>query len=220
MIPPAVKARLYDLGAASPLIVWYAMAVAGLVPRIGSELAQPMSLRLFLQVTAEIVTVVFLGVQMLLFFIRRLPLAKEEGWLPRLCAIVGANLPLALLALPRVQHGLALTAVGYVLVIAGTAGAVIIALWLGRGFSILPQARRLVTDGPYRRIRHPLYLAEQLVTFGSMWQFQQPWSALIALASFAAQFPRMHFEEHILARTFPEYRAYCARTWRLIPGLY
>jgi protein-S-isoprenylcysteine O-methyltransferase Ste14 len=220
MIPPTVKARVYDLGAASPLIVWYAMAVAGLAPRIGSELAQAMSLRLFLQVTAEIVTVVFLGVQMLLFFIRRLPVAKEAGWLPRLCAIVGANLPLALLALPRAQHGLVLTAVGYILVIAGTAGAVVVALWLGRGFSILPQARRLVTDGPYRRIRHPLYLAEQLVTFGAMWQFQQPWSALIALASFAAQFPRMHFEEHILARTFPEYGAYCARTWRLIPGLY
>jgi protein-S-isoprenylcysteine O-methyltransferase Ste14 len=179
-----------------------------------------MSLRLVFQVTAEIVTVVFLGVQMLLFFIRRLPVAKEEGWLPRLCAIVGANLPLAFLGLPRVQHGLVLTAVGYVLVIAGTVGAVVVALWLGRGFSILPQARRLVTGGPYRRVRHPLYLAEQLVTFGAMWQFQQPWSALIAVASFTAQFPRMHFEEHILARTFPEYRTYYARTWRLIPGLY
>ena len=36
----------------------------------------------------------------------------------------------------------------------------------------------------------------------------------------AAQFPRMHFEEDILRKTFPEYELYCGRTWRLIPGLY
>ena len=43
---------------------------------------------------------------------------------------------------------------------------------------------------------------------------------LIALASIAAQFPRMHYEEEILRASYPGYAAYEARTKRLIPGIY
>jgi protein-S-isoprenylcysteine O-methyltransferase Ste14 len=77
-----------------------------------------------------------------------------------------------------------------------------------------------VTAGPYRVVRHPLYLAELVATCGIMLQFRQPWSALVTLAVVAAQFPRMHFEEEILGETFPAYRAYKAKTARLIPGVY
>jgi protein-S-isoprenylcysteine O-methyltransferase Ste14 len=91
---------------------------------------------------------------------------------------------------------------------------------LGRAFSILPQARQFVSSGPYRFVRHPLYLAEQIATWGLMLQFEQPWAVLIALGSLALQFPRMRFEEEILQQVFPDYALYAARTRKIVPGIY
>jgi protein-S-isoprenylcysteine O-methyltransferase Ste14 len=106
------------------------------------------------------------------------------------------------------------------LVIAGAVASTYVGGWLGRSFSIFPQARHLVTRGPYRFIRHPLYVAEQIATFGVMLQFAQPWSIVVALASVATQFPRMHYEEQVLSEAYPSYRDYAARTARLIPHIY
>jgi protein-S-isoprenylcysteine O-methyltransferase Ste14 len=215
------KARLYDLAAASPLIVWYAFAIGGLAMQIAAQFAVSTdTAHLVLAVGAKIASAVFLGLQIVLFVIRRLPVGKAEGWWPRIVAVFGANAAIVFLALPRVELSPLMNVVSSVLIIGGSACAVVVASRLGRSFSVLPQARALVTSGPYRFIRHPLYLAEQIATFGVMWQFQQPWAVMVAILSFAAQFPRMHYEEQILAQTFPSYRAYAEQTARLIPGVY
>jgi len=80
------------------------------------------------------------------------------------------------------------------------------------------RARLFVISGPYKIVRHPLYLSEDIGTFALAMQFKQPWAILIALESLAAQVPRMRYEEQILRATFPELKAYAARTWRLLPG--
>jgi protein-S-isoprenylcysteine O-methyltransferase Ste14 len=95
---------------------------------------------------------------------------------------------------------------------------VLVLVWLGRGFAIFPQARRLATGGPYRLVRHPLYLCEQISLFGICVPYLQPWAFLIVLIGFGLQFPRMAYEEDILARTFPRYADYAARTSKIIPG--
>jgi protein-S-isoprenylcysteine O-methyltransferase Ste14 len=104
------------------------------------------------------------------------------------------------------------------LVFCGALGSAIVLAWLGRGFSIFPQARLLETHGPYRLVRHPLYLCEQISLFGVCMQYLQPWSFLIVLAGFGLQFPRMAYEEDILAQVFPLYADYAARTPKIIPG--
>lgn len=215
--------KLYDLAAASPLILFYGFAIVGLWPQIGRELSaylRAQDVAAGLSGAAKLATLIFLAVQMVLFLIRRLPERSADGFLPRAAAVFGANLNFAFLLLPRARIGLPLEAISTALVLAGTIAAIMVAIWLGRGFSILPQARRLVTSGPYRVIRHPLYLAEQVATFGAMLQFREPWAILLALAVFAAQFPRMHYEERVLSQAYPEYRDYAARTARLIPGVY
>ena len=89
--------------------------------------------------------------------------------------------------------------------------------YLRRNLSIIPEARKLTTGGPYRLVRHPLYFAEiaaavALVLSGP---FLTP---VIALAVFVLmQNLRARFEERLLAANFTDYAAYARRTRRLIP---
>ena len=98
------------------------------------------------------------------------------------------------------------------------------ALWgilhLRRCLSIIPEARRLVTSGPYRLVRHPLYLAEQIAAIGCAMQFWSIGAVILLLVQFGFQLRRMANEERVLERHFPEYTRYRQTTARLIPGIY
>lgn len=215
--------RWFDLLATSPLVLFYALAIGGYVLHtihILQELVVRFDWLRAAEVASQIATAGFLGIQVVLFLIRTLPVQKAPGIVPRMAAIVGANLPFLFLTISRVDHGMAVKMLSFFLTASGVGASIYCVLYLGRSFSILPQARRLVTSGPYRFIRHPLYVAEQTATLGVMLQFAQPWAFLVMLASLAAQFPRMHYEEKVLGTTFPDYGAYMDRTVRLVPGIY
>ncbi|MGZ5935613.1 MAG: methyltransferase family protein [Rhizomicrobium sp.] len=220
---PFLESKTFDVLATAPLIVWYGFAVAGIgirSVRLISDLPSWPDWHVLIDLGSQLATALFLGLQVVLFLVRRLPLAKAPGIAPRIAGVVGANLALAFLALPRASLSPPIEALSTTIVLLATLASVVVAFRLGRAFSILPQARSFVASGPYRLIRHPLYLAEQIGTWGLMLQYVQPWAVLIALASLAAQFPRMHYEEQILHETFPEYAAYASRTKRLVPGVY
>jgi protein-S-isoprenylcysteine O-methyltransferase Ste14 len=110
--------------------------------------------------------------------------------------------------------------VATVLVLVGTAAGIITLMRLGRSFSMMAEARRLVTSGPYRFVRHPLYLAEELAIIGLSMQFFSAAAAFVLFVQIAFQLRRMHNEEAVLEETFPEYAAYRRRTARLLPGIY
>ena len=77
-----------------------------------------------------------------------------------------------------------------------------------------------MTASPYKHIRHPLYLTEQIALFGVMLQYQQPWALLIALAFLALHLRRMDYEERVLREAYRAYSEYAAPTARLIRGIY
>jgi protein-S-isoprenylcysteine O-methyltransferase Ste14 len=106
------------------------------------------------------------------------------------------------------------------LILGGNVFAVYILTRLGRSFSILPEGRKLVTAGPYKIIRHPLYVAEAMATLGTMILFFSPAAVALVIAQTATQLGRIHYEEIVLRKTFPEYSAYARTTARLIPGIY
>jgi protein-S-isoprenylcysteine O-methyltransferase Ste14 len=220
---PFTQSRAFDLLAAAPLVVWYCFSLVGIMIESRPQIVQiftHMDFRILLELGSQLASMVFLGLQIVLFLIRKLPVEKAAGWPPRVAGLVGSNLQLLFLALPRSHLATLIEVISTSLVILGTSAAIYAAVHLGRSFSILPQARHLVTRGPYTIIRHPLYLAEQVATWGVMLQFIQPWALLLAIASFTAQFPRMHYEEQVLQTAFPAYPAYAAHTRRFIPGIY
>ncbi len=173
-----------------------------------------------LHVAATASNMLYFGLVIVIVFLRRMPLAKSDRLFPRGLALVSANLTVVLLLLPRATIPIAIEGLSTLLTAGATLAEVGILFWLGRSFSLLPEARRLVMTGPYRHIRHPLYLAGLIGSLGAMLQFRQPWALLIVLVTFGLQLKRMDYEEEVLARTFPEYADYVGRTWRLLPRVY
>ena len=84
----------------------------------------------------------------------------------------------------------------------GTSLSFVVLRWLGKSFSILAEARRLVTEGPYRIVRHPLYLCEGVALVGVTLQVLSPLAVLIAIAVVMVQCRRMINEEAILKAGF------------------
>ncbi len=156
-----------------------------------------------------------------LYILRLNPVSRFAGAWPCAAAILGGFLMSALVLLrPRTDLPIAVQIAASVLVLAGNIFAVLIMVRLGRSFSILPQARRLVTTGPYKIVRHPLYLAEAIATLGALINFISPWALLLVAVQIVLQLVRIRYEERVLSETFPEYAAYAKTTARLIPGIY
>jgi protein-S-isoprenylcysteine O-methyltransferase Ste14 len=174
----------------------------------------------WLKVSAHVATMLFLALIAVMTLARRRPLRKSEGWLPRIAALAGLLMLYALLLFPRAAPDPAWDASALGLLVAGHFMCAVSLSQLGRSFSVMPEARRLVTEGVYSRIRHPLYLAEGIATLGVLLQYRSAGAALLVAAQFAVQLWRMHEEEKVLEAEFPDYAQYRRRTARLVPGVY
>jgi protein-S-isoprenylcysteine O-methyltransferase Ste14 len=212
--------RAFDRAFAIPLALLYAFALGGDVILIARQSHTAAGWRDGLTIADEAATMAFFGLQIVLLLVRHLPVAKSQGVWPRAVAVAGANFNFALLLLPRATLGAGWTIAAAVLTIGGTTAALAVLAWLGPAFSIFPEARKLVVKGPYRYVRHPLYLTEIVTTLGIMLGFRQPWAALVALGTIAFQFQRMAYEETVLREAYPAYDAYSRTTARLLPGIY
>ena len=158
---------------------------------------------------------------LLSFHLARLrPVKKSQGLLPRFAALAGLTLGYLLLLLPRAEPDVLYQTASATIIGIGGFLCVAVVMQLGRSLSIMPEARRLVTHGFYRHIRHPLYLVEQIVSLGIFLQFRSLEAAVVLLANLAFQFWRMIEEEKVLVAAFPEYENYRRRTARVIPGIY
>jgi protein-S-isoprenylcysteine O-methyltransferase Ste14 len=89
------------------------------------------------------------------------------------------------------------------------------------GLVAIQPGHTLVTTGIYRVVRHPSYLGLLVGSIGWGLAFRSAVGVLLALALVPPLLARIRAEERLLRAEFgAEYRAYCERTPRLIPGLF
>lgn len=155
------------------------------------------------------------------FTLVRCPAVKRaDGWAPRGAALLGTFAVLGFGLLPPAPVSAAWHLVAALLFLTGTILAVVVLMRLGRSLTIMPEARRLVTGGPYRFVRHPLYLVEELAAIAGFIEAFSLAAALLFAAQLALQLCRIANEEAVLEAAFPDYARYKATTARLLPGLW
>jgi protein-S-isoprenylcysteine O-methyltransferase Ste14 len=136
------------------------------------------------------------------------------AWLLAAAAMIGLYLSHALLGAGPVA-------------IAVQASAVLLMLWARwifgrRSFhaAATPTAGGLVTTGPYRYLRHPIYAAVIYFTWAGAASHARPATLTLAAVATLGLGIRMALEERYLRRTYPDYAIYAAATARLLPGLF
>jgi protein-S-isoprenylcysteine O-methyltransferase Ste14 len=93
-------------------------------------------------------------------------------------------------------------------------------LSLGRRFGVFPALRGLMTRGPYRLVRHPMYLAYMLADIGYNVQEWNTGTALLVMAGWASLIYRIHAEERILSQSTGWSTFTASVRYRLIPGIW
>ena len=210
--------KLFDGLAGLPLLVWFGFSALSLRPNLVRDgeaiLAGEGGLLVGLRFFSLLFSILFCLLTVWLLLVRDKPVRRIGGALPRICAVAGTFLGVSILRLPVAELDLPLQALAFFLTGLGSALSFYVLSKLGKSFSIIPEARRLVTAGPYALARHPLYAAEIVTVLGLILQYRQPWAAALGVATIALQVTRTLFEEQVLGEAFPEYADYRTRVKR------
>lgn len=90
-------------------------------------------------------------------------------------------------------------------------------------FNIRPEPKasgRLVTGGPYRYVRNPMYSALLLFAAAEVVAYADPWKIACWIILALVLLAKALLEERGLRAAFPGYAAYAKRVRRFIPGLF
>lgn len=185
----------------------------------GRSLAAGVSAMATLRLLTQVLSLSYFGLLAFLYVVR---LPRRSGRRDPLTAAVALFSSFAVMTiglLPDRQTRPELEGLAAALVAGGAAYAIWALAHLRRSFSILPEARRLVTTGPYRLSRHPLYLGEGLACLGLLIPVAGPSAIALAMVNLGTQLLRIRWEEKVLAAEFPGYAHYARKVPRYVPFL-
>lgn len=168
----------------------------------------------------HLLIVCFFVLIIFLYFLRSPTKSTSRSHVPNFVAVVASFIPFALpfLGKPAVNKPEILL-VANVIIIMGIVLSIYALGSLGKSFSIIPQARKLIETGPYRVVRHPLYVSELIGVFGLVLAGLTVLKVIVFLILVVLQVYRAFQEEKVLTNVFPDYREYSSRTARFIPGI-
>jgi len=152
---------------------------------------------------------------------RRPPDMQDRSFLSGAAVVVAYAYPYAQVAyLKWVPGDPAWPTAGLVLLTLAACLSLVSLLTLGKRFGIRPAMRGLATRGPYRLVRHPMYLAYLLSDIGYNLQEWNFGTVLLVMTGWTSLLYRIHAEERILSRHagWPAYVGLVR--YRLLPGFW
>jgi protein-S-isoprenylcysteine O-methyltransferase Ste14 len=174
--------------------------------------------------TLEIVDWIYLSQHVVVLTIaltRRRPQSQDRTLPSSLAVLVAYTYPYAqMIYLERVPGYVVSPEAGLVLVVVGALLSLASLLSLGRSFGNRPALRALATLGPYRLVRHPMYLSYVLADIGYNLKEWNLGTVLLVLAGWGALVYRIVAEERILARDSGWVTYQAVVPYRLVPGVW
>jgi protein-S-isoprenylcysteine O-methyltransferase Ste14 len=154
-------------------------------------------------------------------FTRLAPKVQDLAFPSSLAVLVAYAYPYAQVAYLRWAPGIpAWPEVGLVLVMLGACLSFASLLSLGRWFGVWPALRGLETRGPYRFVRHPMYLGYVLADIGYNLYEYNFGTVLLVISGWASLIYRIRAEERMLSQD-AGWSSYVASVrYRLLPGLW
>jgi protein-S-isoprenylcysteine O-methyltransferase Ste14 len=215
--------RLYDWSMRLPIFLYSLYALVHDVINFSQQFAQDPAAwahadaGVMIATQARVSQWMFIALLATLPLFRHRPVAKSSTWLPRFAALVTVCIPPFCVLLERAPPDLWCNLLAMIAGLSASILGVLTLSFLGRSFSVMPEARRLVTAGPYAIVRHPLYLFELLGVVGILLQVRSLPGLLLLLLTVTLQIARAQWEEAVLARAFPEFADYRRKVPFLIP---
>src|ERR1700682_5459727 len=167
----------------------------------------------------RILTVAFFAFLVAIYAIRSKAIAKDHNPVAVVAALTGSFVLYGLFLIPGQGRSTSVwvLAASDLCLAFGMILALYSLTYLGKRFSIVPEARGLVTSGPHQLVPHPIYLGQIIAGVGLVLPTLFTLHILLFAVFLGAQIMRTHFEERILRGTYPQYEAYATHTRRLIP---
>jgi protein-S-isoprenylcysteine O-methyltransferase Ste14 len=154
------------------------------------------------------------------YLLRTREAATDTSGPARFVAIAATFSPFLMPLWPARQASTRLEVLASALLLVGLVGCVWSLRHLWRSFSVIPQARTLVSSGPYRFVRHPLYTTEIVANLGMAVHYGRPFHWVVLVLLVAGQVYRARREERLLVAHVPGYLSYRNRTSSLVPGVW
>lgn len=154
----------------------------------------------------------------ILFVIRMEPIVQSTSVKHWFFAIGGSFTPLFLV--PAENYNFTLFAISIPFTVLGMSFSIISLLYLGRSFGVIASKRKIKVNGPYKYVRHPMYLGEALWFSSILIYNPSLLNMAIFIVNISCQLQRIKEEEKVLI-TADSYILYRQRVkYRLIPGFY
>jgi protein-S-isoprenylcysteine O-methyltransferase Ste14 len=207
------RARLYDRLASAGLSVFLGFSGCLQLARMITEYRDGHHLLAVYQVLIGFSSMIMA----LLVLIRGPKIAAGSGVWPRVVATIGSYVvfPMAFLPMKWDSSWMLLMTSG--LLIVSYIWIIWALLTLKRSFSVFPEARALVTHGPYGFVRHPLYAAYFITYTCAALPRASALAWMIVVIGIAAEIMRSKNEERVLRAAFPDYAAYARRVPAFFP---
>lgn len=197
---PGVLRTLLKPGNVIPAVVWLVLLVNQ--ARISPFPPSPSTVLLVIIYTHVV----------LLFMLRR-DAARVGTWIEGVIAL-GGTFAVSFLRGPELTETQLVPSLIQIVALLGWAWAL---FTLGRSFGVVPADRGLVSHGPYRLVRHPIYAFEALFFATYFYLSPSLYNAVILVIANLLQVVRILREEMII-EGYGEYRAKVR--WRIIPRIW